>query len=95
MPHQAQPRGLIKGERVRVRKLGTNDEWCYGEVILVSPNGAAVALGLEGIVRSGDGFITGIIPLNVDLKAGRVTGLTDDEYEIEVPHYDDPNSFPV
>jgi hypothetical protein len=82
--NQVTPRKFVQFEKLRLRKLGTNDEWCYAEVALVSPNGRAMALLLEGVVRGGTGFITGVLALDVDLEAGRITGMPlGDEYEVQ------------
>jgi hypothetical protein len=71
-----------KGDRVRVRR-DPGDEWCDAYVVLVSENGKSVGLLLSGLVRAGDGFIGGALPLMVDPKTQTVEGLTGDAYEIE------------
>jgi len=56
-----------KGDRVRVRRLGSNDEWCICGVLLVSPNGQSLALVPEdGAVHTErGGIMTGFIPVSV------------------------------
>jgi hypothetical protein len=75
---------VLPGTRVRVRAAGTNDDWTEGIVVVASQNGRAVGLLLESMVRARDGFIGGALPLMVDPAAGTVTGLDDQEYEVEV-----------
>lgn len=70
-------------EAIRVRQVG-DSEWCYGTVVLVSANGVAAALKLNGVVRAGKGIVAGVLPLFVDKHAETVTGLTGHQYEIEV-----------
>jgi hypothetical protein len=76
---------LAKGDRVCVRRDPT-DEWCEGDVVLVSPNGESVGLMLHGSVRAGDGFILNALPLIVDYSKETITGLTGDLYELEINH---------
>jgi hypothetical protein len=77
---------LIRGQHVRIRALNTSDDWCEAIVVVIS-NGPAVRsveLALECMVRAGDGFIGGDLPLFVDFEQETVKGLDDQEYEIEV-----------
>ena len=76
---------MDKGDAIRVRKIGTDDEWCAATVILVSPNGNSVALELCGFVHAaGGGIIGGVLPLLIDYEAETVNGLDGCEYEVEV-----------
>lgn len=75
---------LSKGDRVRVRASGTNDDWCEGVVLIASANGRAAAMSLAGMVRANGGFIGGILPFFIDPVQETVTGLDDTEYELEV-----------
>jgi hypothetical protein len=78
-------RQLIKGEEVRVRALGSGDDWCGGRVVLVSENGVSVFLSIDGIVRAGGGYaVAGVLPLLIDQERGVAEGLEGTEYEIEV-----------
>lgn len=74
---------LRKGDVVRVRHVG-DSEWCIARVAIASANGKSVALYLDDAVRANDGIIAGVLPLNINFEAESVTGLTGDEYEIEV-----------
>lgn len=74
---------LQQGDAVRVRRAGSNDEWCPGAVILISPLCVSVAVELYGAVRAGDGIVMGVLPLLIDRERETVTGLTGDAYEIE------------
>jgi hypothetical protein len=77
-------KAVLPGTRVRVRAAGTNDDWTGGVVVLASANGRSVGLLLDGMVRAKFGFIGRALPLTVDPAAGTVTGLDDQEYEMEV-----------
>jgi hypothetical protein len=74
---------LGKGDHVRVRR-DPGDDWCEGYVVVISENGKSVGLLLSGMVRAGNGLIGGCLPLVVDEKTQTTTGLTGDEYELEV-----------
>ncbi len=75
---------LKKGDLVRVRLLGTDDEWCEGIAELVSSNGESIALSLDGMVRDGrGGFIMNFLPLIADFEKGTLTSLLGSEYELE------------
>ena len=56
-----------KGDRVRVRRQGTNDKWCICRVELVSPNGLSLGLTVEdGAVHAeSGGMITGFLPISL------------------------------
>jgi hypothetical protein len=75
---------LIKDQSVRVRRAGTNDDWCPAKVVLVSGNGVSAVLALDGAVSvSGGGCIAAILPLLIE--NGTATGvIVPDEYEIEI-----------
>lgn len=73
-----------KGMVVRVRKADTSDEWATGTVHLVSENGRFVGLFLDGLVRGGNGWFGGALPLIVNETEGTFTGLSGDRYEVEV-----------
>lgn len=75
---------LKKGDMVRVRLMGTEDEWCWAVVEIASVDGRSVALNLKGMVHGGGGVIAGMLPLNVDYEAETVTNLFGDEYEMEI-----------
>jgi hypothetical protein len=79
-------RQLVAGEEVRVRALGSGDEWCRGRVVLVSENGASAAISLDGLVRAGHGHavIAHVLPLLIDVERGIAQGLEGTEYEVEV-----------
>ena len=57
---------MKKDDQVRVRALGSQDDWCDAIVAMISPNGVSVGLLLGGTVRSKDGFIGGALPLLID-----------------------------
>jgi hypothetical protein len=76
---------LQRGDRVRVRKAETSDDWVPGRVILASENGQAVGLLLDGMVRAAGGFVGGALPLMIDYERETVRGVLDGTgYEIEV-----------
>ncbi len=76
---------MTRGQTVRVRRDGSQDEWCLATVVLVSANGRSAGLMLEGAVRTdGGGVILGALPLIVDEAAETVTGLEGTLYEIEI-----------
>ncbi len=78
---------LHKGEPVRVRAAGTDDEWMNALVVLSSENGRSVALALQGMVRAGAGhmaYVGNFLPLSVDYERETVTSPMGDEYELEV-----------
>lgn len=80
---------LIRGDRVRVRKGGTNDDWTNATVAVVSPNGQAAGLLLHGFVRAGRGLVGGALPLNIDIDTGICVSLMGDTYDIQIlglPH---------
>lgn len=56
-----------KGDRVRVRRLGSKDDWCFCTVALISPNGLSMGLVVEdGALRSQrGGIVTGFLPVSV------------------------------
>jgi len=64
-----------KGDRVRVRRLGSTDKWCYCTVTLVSPNGLSMGLTVEAgaLYPERGGIVTGFLPISV---------VKDDAYEI-------------
>ena len=56
-----------KGDRVRVRRLGSNDTWCYCKVEMVSPNRVALGLAVEdgALYSERGGSVTGFLPVSV------------------------------
>jgi hypothetical protein len=81
---------FAKGDKIRLRVLGSGAEWCAGTVALVSGNGKSVGIELQGAVMLGHsgtsnlGMITGALPLIVDEKAGTCKGLMGEEYEVQI-----------
>lgn len=75
---------LRRGDHVRVRR-DPGDEWCEGYVVVASESGVSIGLLLGGgMVRAGEGYIAGALPLIIDVEEGTATGLTGDEYFIEI-----------
>ena len=74
---------LKRGDQVRIRR-DRSDEWCEGYVAFANENGLAVGVMLSGMVRAGNGYIAGALALTIDPEAETLTGLTGDEYEVEV-----------
>jgi hypothetical protein len=75
---------LTPGQHVRVRVLGSGNEWTYGIVAIASGNGVAAAIRFEGFMRTPQGVTCGVLPLTIDEKAGTATGALDgNEYEVE------------
>ena len=58
---------LTKGDRVRVRRLGSNDKWCECRVELISPNRLSLGLMVEdgAVFTERGGMVTGFIPVLV------------------------------
>jgi hypothetical protein len=76
---------LKRGDVVRVKAAGTSDEWCKGWVALASDtNPSSVAVMLHDMVRMGNGYVGGVLPIMVDYEAETITGLADDLYEMEM-----------
>lgn len=75
---------LKKGDLVRIRKKGSEDDWCQGVVKLASENGESVGLFLDGTVRTEGGLVSGALPLIVDNEHGDVRDIFGGEYEVEV-----------
>ena len=78
---------LTRGMYVRVRHVDDAGEWCPAFVGLASdtnPSSVMLLLFLRDAVRASGGVIVGALPVTVDYDAETVTGLTGDEYEIEV-----------
>ena len=76
---------LAKGKRVRIRAEGSSDEWTEATVLVLSENGKACGLGLEGMLRTpGGALISGNHPLVIDTWAKTVKGLFGESYEMEV-----------
>jgi len=75
---------LTKGERVRVRRRGTSDDWCLCRVDLVAPSGMSLGLIVEdGAVRTEHGgMITGFLPVSMT-KSHPVDIASRTELEIE------------
>jgi hypothetical protein len=78
---------LKRGDIVRVRLAGTDDDWTTAEVALASEsNPSSVMLELiDGVVRTPNGglFIGGL-PLTVDYEAETVESLVGDYYDIDI-----------
>ena len=77
---------LVKGQRVRLRLAGTDDDWTRGIVIVASGgNPQSVGLMVEGVLRASDGaWVGGGFPLTIDYERETVKSLINDEYEFEV-----------
>lgn len=76
---------LKRGDYVRVRLEGRDDDWTPAFVALASPaKPSSVVLFLDGPVRASGGIIANILPLSIDYEAETVTSLMGDSYEIEV-----------
>ena len=76
---------LEKGDRVRVRRLGSLDNWCICRVELVSPNGMSVGLRVEdGAVHPKDGgMVTGFLPVSL-MRDQAVEIATNTNLEMEI-----------
>jgi hypothetical protein len=75
---------LTPGQHVRVRVLGSDNEWTYGIVVIASANGVSAAIRFEGFMRTPQGVTCGVLPLVIDDAAGTATGALDgNEYEVE------------
>jgi len=76
---------MKKGDRLRVRRLGSDDDWCMGVVELVSPNGMSMGFMVEhgGVRPEQGGIVTGF--LAVSLMRGTATEIaTATELEIQI-----------
>ncbi|HEY1865917.1 MAG TPA: hypothetical protein VGG55_02510 [Candidatus Acidoferrales bacterium] len=73
---------LFPGQHVRVRVLGSGNEWTYGTVAIASANGVSAAIRFEGFMRTPQGVTCGVLPLMIDDATGTATGALDgNEYE--------------
>lgn len=75
---------LEQGKRVRVRRLGSSDNWCICLIELVSPNKMSMGLAVEdgAVWPLEGGMITGFLPVSMMRnKAVEIATLT--ELEIE------------
>lgn len=79
-------RRLRQGEVIRLRLLGSDDEWTVATVWVASTNGKAVGVVTDSPIRvPNGGMILGGVALVIDFEAETVKGLLfDEEYEIEV-----------
>jgi len=78
-------RRLKRGDQVRVRLDGSDDDWTPAFVALASDSDpAAVMVLFSGAVRAMTGVIAGGLPLTVDYEVETVVSLMGDFYEIEV-----------
>lgn len=87
MPPESLPPLLRQDQCIRVRRLGhPEDEWCYGQVGIVSKNGKSAVIDLlGGMVRTKKyGLIGTVLPLFIEEGVELVTGLDGTEYEVEV-----------
>jgi hypothetical protein len=72
------------GDIVRVRVLGTNDDWCICRVELVSHNRASLALAVvDGCLRVGGGLMMGAVAVVADYR-GAYELFTGAELEVEL-----------
>jgi hypothetical protein len=58
---------LRQGETVRIRRLGSTDEWCNCRVELVSPNGLSCGLSAgedDGVLTLDGGIILGFFAVS-------------------------------
>jgi hypothetical protein len=80
---------LFQGQHLRVRLLGSDNEWTYGVVEVASrsgqPNGLqSVGIRLDGSIFTPLGLTCGVLLLTIDEKAGSATGALDGcEYEVQ------------
>jgi len=60
-------REVKKGDRVRVRRLGSNDDWCICVVAIVSPNQLSFGLNVEegALIPKRGGIVTGFLGVSV------------------------------
>lgn len=80
---------LTKGQRFRIRREGSEDDWCPGIVVAVGKpqdpaDPVSVYAHIDGVVRTGYGLLGGGLPLYVDYVKGEVKSLFGDRYELEV-----------
>lgn len=76
-------RELQQGDTVRLRPLGSPDEWCTGMVILIS--GTSVLICLDGALRINDGVAIGAVALTIDKAHGMIfSALPGPETEMEL-----------
>lgn len=74
---------LTEDQRVRIRAVGIDGDWCEGRIALASANGRSVAVVLAGALMIPGGVIAGVLPLIIDPEKETVTGLAGEEYELE------------
>lgn len=77
-------RQLQKGDRIRLRNR-PSDDWTDATVVLASSNGKSIGIEIHQPLRSGDGlYAGGAVPLIIDYERQTVSGLTGDQYEVEI-----------
>jgi hypothetical protein len=78
-------KNLVKDNRVRVRRLGSTDDWCMCRIELVSPNKMSMGLRVEdGAVRPlQGGIVTGFLPVSM-MRNSVVEISSKTELEIEL-----------
>ena len=78
---------LVKGDRVRVRRLGSVDKWCICRVELVSPNGMSLGLAVEdgAVYPERGGIVTGFLPVSL-MRNEAVEIATLTRLEMEMAH---------
>jgi hypothetical protein len=78
-------RRLERGDVLRLRLEGCEDDWTNGWIALASvTNPSSVLVLLHGPVRSNAGIIANVLPLTIDYDAATSISLFGDAYEIEV-----------
>lgn len=74
------------GDVVRLRVLGTKDDWCICQVQMVSANGESVALHVvDGVLRVDGGLMMGALAVHIEY-CGAYEVFTGAELEIERWH---------
>lgn len=78
--------GLANDAILRVRPLGSNDEWCICQVGVSSTSGNSLGLlVMEGALRVRGGIMTGAILVSIDDERGRAfETITNTDLEIEM-----------
>lgn len=77
---------LKTGAVLRIRRAGSQDDWCICQVQLASTNGQSLALYVVdgGMLRPRrGGFITGAIAVSIDPQRGPYEVFTNTDLEIE------------
>lgn len=85
MKRQGEETILERGDYIRIRPIGSNNEWIVAMVTLASGNGRSLMIQFSGTLAGDDGYYVGTAPLSIDYSQESVEGLFGGKFEIELP----------